>query len=83
MTREELLMHFYLGRDEPDALPDWDVYTCDAFGRLALLGGIMGMAATHDEAMSLAASFYPEYPVASLRVVRSTIVPPWPTAWDA
>ena len=58
-------MHSYLGsRDEPDALPDWDVYACDAFGRPSiLLGGIMSMAATANDALEMATAFYPEHAI--------------------
>ncbi|MCE4025452.1 hypothetical protein LXM50_05660 [Microbacterium sp. Au-Mic1] len=75
-------MRFMLGSpgatDEP--LPDWDVYEVDAFGRPGrLLGGVMGVAATHEEALAIFISMWPEYSGSYVHIVRSTVVPPWST----
>ncbi|MRH28150.1 hypothetical protein GH740_02330 [Microbacterium sp. SYP-A9085] len=74
-------MEFYI-RDGEDAelLPDWDIYACDAFGRPThLIGGVIGIARTHEDALAVFVSMNPEYRGEYVHVRRSTIVPPWPT----
>lgn len=73
-------MHFIFGSPGAAAapLPDWDIYATDAFGRpTQLIGGVMGMAATHEDALALYVSMNPDYPGEYVHVVRSAVVPPW------
>lgn len=78
-------MHFYIRYGEDvELLPDWDIFACDAFGRPAqLIGGVMGVARTHEDALAVFVSMNPEYPGEYLHVRPSTIVPPWPTVGEA
>lgn len=72
-------MQFLMGSPGADAqpLPDWDVYAFDAFGRPAhCVRGVLGMAATPEDAAEVFARTYPEFEGRCLLIVPSTVVPP-------
>lgn len=61
-----------------EPLPDWDLYLVDAFGRPAhLVGGVLGVAATAEDAADVFVRANPEFEGVRVFVVRSSIVPPW------
>lgn len=70
--------------EDVEPMPDWDVYACDSFGRPThLIGGVMGAAKTDEDALAIFMSMNPDWPGGFVHVRPSTIVPPWPTSWDA
>ncbi len=67
-----------------ESMPDWDIYACDAFGRPThLIGGVMGAACTHEDALAIFLTMNPAIEGDYVHVRPSTLVPPWVTVTDA
>jgi hypothetical protein len=61
-----------------EAMPDWEIYLRDGFGRPGEpIGGVTALVYTAEEALQAFLAFAPELSPYPLVAVRSTIAPPW------